>query len=427
LLDQLPFQQVWAVDFEFIANRGERPIPVCIVAQELRSGQKLRLWADQLGPQPAFAITANALFVAFYASAELSCFKVLGWPMPARILDLYVEFRNSTNRLQQKGSKPVETGLLAALAAHGLDTIGAIEKEEMRALILRGGPWLEEERAAILDYCESDVVALARLLPAMWSRIDLPRALLRGRYMAAVAAIEHAGTPIDMPTLDRLRTHWEDIQVELIHRIDADYGVFDGLTFKHERFEAWLLKEGLPWPRLGTGKLDLSDEAFREAARAYPIVAPLRELRSALSELRLNDLQVGRDGRNRTLLSPFRARTSRNQPSNSKYIFGPAVWLRSLIKPPEGHGVAYIDFEQQEFGIAAALSGDPFMASAYLTGDPYLAFAKQAGAVPQDATKRSHGATRELFKTCALAVQYGMGERGLSLRIGRPPVVAREW
>jgi DNA polymerase I len=386
----------------------------------------LRLWVDQFGPRPPFNITADALFVAYFASAELSCFKVLGWPMPVRILDLYVEFRNSTNRLQQKGSKPVESGLLAALAAHGLDTIGAIEKEEMRALVMRGGPWSEDERAAILDYCGSDVVALARLLPAMLPRIDLPRALLRGRYMAAVAAMEHAGTPIDVPTFNGLRTHWEEIQGELIHRIDADYHVFDGRTFKYERFEAWLLKAELSWPRLESGKLDLSDEAFREAARAYPIVAPLRELRSALSELRLNDLQVGRDGRNRTLLSPFRARTSRNQPSNSKYIFGPAVWLRSLIKPPEGFGVAYIDFEQQEFGIAAALSGDPLMAAAYATGDPYLAFAKQAGAVPTNATKRSHGEIRELFKTCALAVQYGMGERGLALRIGQPPVVARD-
>jgi DNA polymerase-1 len=416
---------VWAVDFEFIANRGQRPVPVCMVAHELRGGRKLRLWSDQFGPRPPFAITADALFVAYYASAELTCFKVLGWPMPARILDLYVEFRNSTNCLQEKGVKPVESGLLAALAAHGLDTLGAIEKEEMRALVLRGGPWSVAEREAILDYCESDVSALARLLPAMRPRIDLPRALLRGRYMAVVAAMEHVGTPIDAPTLDRLRRHWDDIQGELIEQIDADYGVFDRLTFKYEWFEAWLLKAGLPWPRLESGKLDLSDEAFREAARAYPIIAPLRELRSALSELRLNDLRVGRDGRNRTLLSLFRARTSRNQPSNSRYIFGPAVWLRSLIKPPEGHGVAYIDFEQQEFGIAAALSGDPLMAAAYSSGDPYLEFAKQAGAVPQDATKQTHAAARELFKTCALAVQYGMGERGLALRIGQPPVVAR--
>ena len=57
----------------------------------------------------------------------------------------------------------------------------------MRDLILGGGPWSLEQRGAILDYCESDVVALERLLPAMLPRIDLPRALLRGRYMAAAA------------------------------------------------------------------------------------------------------------------------------------------------------------------------------------------------------------------------------------------------
>ena len=76
--------------------------------------------------------------------------------------------------------------------------MGAAEKEDMRALILRGGPWTEDERAAILDYCEGDVEALERLLPAMLPKIDLPRALLRGRYMAAAAAMEHAGTPIDV-------------------------------------------------------------------------------------------------------------------------------------------------------------------------------------------------------------------------------------
>jgi hypothetical protein len=69
-------------------------------------------------------------------------------------------------------------------------------------------------------------------------------------------------------------------------------------------------------------------------AKAHPQVSPMRELRSALSELRLNDLAVGCDGRNRTILSAFRSRTGRNQPSNSKFIFGPSVWLRSLIKPP---------------------------------------------------------------------------------------------
>jgi DNA polymerase I len=161
-------------------------------------------------------------------------------------------------------------------------------------------------------------------------------------------------------------------------------------------------------------------------ARAYPAVAPLRELRSSLSELHLGDLAVGRDERNRCLLSPFRARTSRNQPSNSRYIFGPAVWLRGLIKPSEGTGIAYVDWKQQEFGIAAALSDDQLMQAAYRSGDPYLAFANQANAMPADATKDSHANIRELYKTCVLGVQYGMEVDSLASRIGAPPALARD-
>ncbi len=31
----LPFAQVWMVDFEFKADPGERPYPICLVAREL--------------------------------------------------------------------------------------------------------------------------------------------------------------------------------------------------------------------------------------------------------------------------------------------------------------------------------------------------------------------------------------------------------
>jgi len=102
------------------------------------------------------------------------------------------------------------------------------------------------------------------------------------------------------------------------------------------------------------------------------------------------------------------------------------VWLRSLIQPPEGYGLAYIDWCQQEHGIAAALSGDAAMQAAYLSGDPYLEFARQAGAVPAGATKQSHGPTRELFKQCSLAVAYGMQAEGLGRRIGQATIVARD-
>jgi DNA polymerase I len=260
----------------------------------------------------------------------------------------------------------------------------------------------------------------------MLPHIDLPRALLRGRYGAAVAAMEWTGTPIDLEKLALLREHWTSIQDELIVEMDAHYGVFVGRTFKAEHFARWLATNRIPWPLLESGNLALDDDTFRKMARAYPAVSPLRELRSALSELRLQDLAVGWDGRNRTLLSTFRSRTGRNQPSNSKFIFGPSVWLRGLIKPPPGLGLAYIDWKQQEFGIAAALSGDGAMQAAYQTGDPYLAFAKQARAVPEDATRETHDHQRELFKQCILATQYGMEATSLALRIAQPEIVARD-
>jgi DNA polymerase-1 len=54
-----------------------------------------------------------------------------------------------------------------------------------------------------------------------------------------------------------------------------------------------------------------------------------------------------------------------------------------LIQPPPGCGIAYIDWQQQEFGIAAALSGDPLMLAAYRSGDPYLKVARQSGRFPK--------------------------------------------
>jgi len=169
----------------------------------------------------------------------------------------------------------------------------------------------------------------------------------------------------------------------------------------------------------------LGDKVFRDMAKIHPELNPLRELRYTLSKLRLNDLTVGQDGFNRCMLSPFGTRSSRNSPSNSKFIFGPSVWLRGLIKPSAGFGLAYIDWVGQEFGVAAALSGDPAMKAAYDSGDIYLEFAKAARAVPKDGTRESYKQERDLYKQCVLGVGYGMAEHSLALRIDRHLLVAR--
>jgi hypothetical protein len=427
-MDVLGFSDgIHLMDFEFHpagGREGNPPVPVCLVVREWPSGVTKRFWQaelEQMSTAP-FPTGDKALAVAYYASAELDCFHVLGWAPPVHVLDLFTEFRCLTNGLRLAHG----SGLLGALLHYGLPSIGGEQKDAMRDLILTGGPWSQADQLAILDYCETDVVALAQLLTTMQDQIDWPRALLRGRYMQAVSRIQMNGVPIDTEVLELLQAQWTAIQDQLIAEIDQDYGVYEGRSFKTSRWEAYLIANSIPWPRLDSGRLDMSDDTFREMARTHLQVAPIRELRCALSEMRLAKLHVGDDGRNRCLLSPFRSRTGRNQPSNTQFIFGPSVWLRGLIRPRPGWGLAYVDWSQQEFGIAAALSGDQSMMAAYRSGDPYLAFAIQAGAVPPTATKKTHEAEREQFKACVLAVQYGMGEASLAARINQPVARARQ-
>jgi len=422
MLDQ--YREVVLVDFEYIQRDGEQiEQVVCCVAHLLKASTTIRLWHDQFGPVPAYPIDNDVLFVSYNAVAEISCHLALGWPVPGRVLDLYTEYLAHICAFREEGTKPPTASMISALTAFRLDNIGATEKRDMIELIVRGGPWPEQERQAILDYCNSDVQALQRLLPAMLPTIDMPRALLRGRYMCAVAAIARNAIPIDGELLGRLRQHWPAIKRRLIAELDT-FGVYDAEgSWSNARFIEVLNQLGIAWPCHADGKLDLQDATFRDMADTPTAraIAPLVRLRNSLSGLRLGvRLEVGTDNRNRTSLWPFRSTTGRNQPSNAKFIFGCARWLRGLIKPPPGYAIAYIDWKQQEFGIAAALSGDTAMMDAYRSGDPYLAFAKQAGMVPTDATKATHGPQRDRCKLCVLATQYGQGAKSLATRIAQP-------
>jgi hypothetical protein len=417
------YREVWLVDFEFRPTagiEGSLPEVVCLVAHELWSGRTVRLFADQLGELPPYATDENTLFVAYYASAEIGCHLALGWPPPLRILDLFTEFRNATNGLSRAAS------LLDALAYYGLDHMGAHEKCTMRDLILAGGPWCEKQRSDILDYCEADTLSLKKLLPAMLSTIDLPRALLRGRHMATNAHIEHHGVPIDVDTMARIDAYREAIKDRLIEVIDRDYGVYEGQSFRQHKFATWLGSQGIPWPQDAKGRLKLDETTFRSMERGYPEVAPLRQLRSFLSETRSAPLPVGIDGRNRVLLSAFASSSGRNQPSSVRAVFHRPAWNRSLIKPEEGSSLAYIDWCQQEVGIAAAQSGDLALQAAYASGDPYLEFGKQARLIPPGGTKKTHKAERERCKACVLGVQYGMQAEGLATSIGCSVLEARD-
>src|SRR5262249_5123698 len=138
---------------------------------------------------------------------------------------------------------PAGNSLLGGLLYFGLDAMDAAEKKEMRDLAQRVGPYTPEEQHALLEYCASDTRALEALFRVMAPHIDLPRALLRGKYMQTAARMETAGIPLNMPMLRRIQAAWPALRLHLIREIDTQYGVYEGSTFKMQAWDAWCQRQ----------------------------------------------------------------------------------------------------------------------------------------------------------------------------------------
>ena len=143
--------------------------------------------------------------------------------------------------------------------------------------------------------------------------------------MRAAAVVEFTGVPIDVDTLNKLRAHWDDIKEQLIADVDKDYGVFDGTTFKTTLFEEFLIRHGIPWPRLASGRLALDRDTFKEMGRAYPIISPLRELK-----LEAEGLACKVDGK--WQLTETGQRVAREEMAEDFGIWAPLVRLLDRVK-----------------------------------------------------------------------------------------------
>jgi len=424
------YNEVWFVDTEFHAPPGHRPHVVCVVAAELRTGVTFRLWGDELKRNwPPYSVGPTSLFVAYYATAELECHLALGWPLPETVIDLYTEFVLQTNsplRQYQQHRK----ALIPALQHFGCPHIKADLKVAFRDRIMAGGPWSEDDKASILDYCETDTIALAQLLPRMLPEISVPHAIHRGRFTRCVAQMTHVGLPIDTALLQSMRDQSAAIRESVVSEFEREnnFGIYEGTTFKVSGFEQYLVQENLhlSWPRLASGAFDQKDQTFKDLESTHAGIGKLRELRSTLSTLRSFDLAVGLDGRNRTLLGQYGTITARCAPRASEFLFGPARWIRGLLKPEEGRAIAYLDYSSQEICIAGFLSGDKALQEAYATTDPYISFGKASRYLPDHATKTSHYVERELLKACLLGIGYGMQARNLAARIKQAPIFAQD-
>src|SRR5262245_24105820 len=171
------FREIWLVDFAYSRPAGERPRPLSVVAREFRTARLALIKQES----PPYSVGPESLFVTYDAPAALGCHLALGWPLPARILDLHAEFRCLTSGLLEPGDYTLQDALTYFK-------------------LLSAGP-------------ENRVEDLAKLLSAMLPRIDLPRAVqIRGRYTAAVARMEATGIPIDVESLNRIRNGWNIIR-----------------------------------------------------------------------------------------------------------------------------------------------------------------------------------------------------------------------
>ena len=358
------FRAIWHVDFEFRQDDNHLPVPVAMFAKEHRTGAEIGpLRRDQLLSlrRAPFDTGPDVLVTSYSIVAELSCFKVLGWPMPRHLLCSYFETSAAINGLDIVGLEKKRPSLLEACDLFAIPHMPKDHKKHVRDLILNNETYSDEQWREIADYNRDDVLLTIPLLEAIAPTIDVPAALFRGRYATAVVDMEARGIPISMRHLAALREQWQALRMFYIRRDDA-FGLYDDAgSFKEDRFQTLADGKGwsTSWPRTATGKLELTARAIGKQAKQHPELKPLQHLRDQIAELRLGRFlnTVGADGYSRCPIMPFWTRSGRNQPSGRDKVFLLSLpsWLHGLIAPPPGWGMALLDWKAQEIGIAAGL------------------------------------------------------------------------
>ncbi len=435
-LARLPYRDIWVADTEFRAV-GDPQRPWCLSAVELRTGREVNLWLDGYrGPCP-LPTGRESLFVAFVAGAEVGTFLAMGWAVPARILDLFAEYRVLTNT----GLPSDARKLTLACERAGLPFVEAAAKDANREEAITRTAWPEEERRRLLAYCREDTLATARLFLWLWPRwlsihagkeeAALAYTLHRGRYAAEMARAERRGIPFQVEEWRTLQAGKAGIFASMVEALPADLSPFvaegGDWAFRFDRFERIVAGLGLAetWPRTATGQLSTAKAWQEEIVGVVPELRPLFDAMGARSRTNLLQCQVGEDGRARCPFFPFSSATGRSLPSNAKFIYGAPKLFRHVIQAPPGRTVIQLDYVAQESAIAAAFAEDGAMIAAYEAGDVHLHAAKAVGLVPEGATKGTHKAERDRIKAVNLGVVYGAREGRIAAQLRIPLAEAR--
>ena len=438
------FPAVAVCDFEYEVAAGDLPNVLCMVVhvldENLQHVRTIRRWCCEFGPMPPFDIGPDTLFVAYSAWAEMTCFKALGWPFPIHVYDQHTAYLAASNVLlpymPDEIRKKPRKRLSDACRAYGIEGWERIDKETISKAI-GDGTWREHfSPQEVLDYCEEDVRMSVKLLRAQVrsSRgADTDHVLHWSNYSAkAIALIQARGMPIDRVLWNLVQENKAAVIAALIQQFDPSYGspypiyTPEG-KWSDERFEQWLIYARVgAWPRLESGRLDRSSDAFR-LMYYVPGIEPLHALRDSIGFIAKARLPIGRDGRNRPSLFPFGTATGRNAHAKSPY--NAHAGMRSFMAfQPETIGF-YLDWRSQEVGVAAAESGDQTLIDDYLGGDVYHALARLCGLTDDPdpiGWKKLNRPQRDRMKPLQLGINYGMGVPSLARGLDRHPLIASE-
>jgi DNA polymerase I len=445
------FASVVVCDFEYeIADgdynlvAGDLPAVLCMVAHvldnKLRHVRTVRIWRGEFSSTPPFDVGPNALFVAYSAWAEMTCFMTLGWKFPVHIFDLHTAYLATSNILlphnpDEKRIRPRKR-LSVACRAYGVDGWENMDKETI-AKDIGEGRWRQYGREAVFAYCEEDGRAETLLLRRQLSGCgafapaSVPHVLHWSNYSAkCVALIQAKGMPIDLPLWNLVQENENAVIAELIRQLDlsqgSDHPVYTAEgEWSYERFERWLSSTGVvAWPRKESGRLDIDGDAFRLMYHV-PGIEELHALRDSLRVIQTAKLPIGRDGRNRPSLFPFGTATGRN--AHAKSLYNAHAGMRSfMVFPPDKIGI-YLDWRTQEVAVAAALSGDQALLESYCGGDVYHTLALDSG-LTKDSDRRhwkdNNPTQRQRMKALQLGINYGMGVPSLARGLNQHPLIA---
>jgi len=363
-------------------------------------------------------------------------------------------------RKKTNSSKPKHNLLAATYKLLGVVKDSA-HKNKMRDLIISNPPMFsEDEKTSILDYCYEDVELLPDLHKAIdkaYIRSGLNKVYIkneleddqheRAEYAARSAIMETKGYPIDTKATQRFIDNVPNILKSLAEDINSQNVPIKPFKWnkKDQKYsmkqkvlqDDWIahLPQAKRWMKTDTGKYSLSLEAisrFFNFTHDYPrdnLGAQLvryfktrQSLNGFLPKPKKSKKKsfhdyVGEDGRVRSYMGIFGSQSSRSQPAATGFIPLKAAWMRRFILAPPGKAICGIDYGSQEFLISALVSKDENMVEAYRSGDVYLHFAKLAGAVPLEGTKKEYAKERDLFKSTTLGISYNMGAESLAVKL----------